>query len=99
MASKLLSAMARLGGSKVVSHARGKVKVAPKPTLAGKIAGFVLMRIATKSVPGAIIVTGGMIAKSLHEKRKAKKADAALDSDLLSPIKDGPKDAPLDTGA
>ncbi len=99
MAIKLLSAIARLGGSKVVGHARGRVKSAAKPTLAGKIAGFVLLRVATKSVPGAIIVTGGMIAKSLHEKRKAKKADAALDSDLLSPIKDGPKDAPLDKGA
>ena len=89
MANKLLTTIARLGGSKVVGHARGRVKAASKPTLAGKIAGFVLMRIATKSVPGAIIVTGGMIAKSMHEKRKAKKADAALDSPLLSPIKDG----------
>ncbi len=92
MANKLLSAIARLGGTNIVNHARGKVKAAPKPTLARKIAGVVLMRIATKSVPGAIIVTGGMIAKSLHEKRKAKKADAALDSPLLSPIKDEPKD-------
>ncbi|MEO7246957.1 MAG: hypothetical protein ABIW31_00760 [Novosphingobium sp.] len=93
MASKLLTALSRLGHGKMVDHARGRVKAAgPKPTLAGKLASLVLMRIATKSVPGAIIITGGMIAKSLHDKHKAKKAEAALDSPLLSPIKDGPKD-------
>ena len=92
MANTLLSEILRRTGNKAVGHAVGKIEAATaqrKTSLLGKIAGAVLVRVATKSVPGAIIVTGGMIAKSLHDRRKAKKADAAPDSPQLSPIKDG----------
>jgi hypothetical protein len=50
-------------------------KLAPrKPSLTGRIANFALLRVATRSVPGAILVGGGLIAKALHDQHKAKQA-------------------------
>lgn len=45
-----------------------------KPSLARRLAGAALLRVATRSVPGAIIVSGGLIAKALHDRHKARKA-------------------------
>ena len=76
MAESLLARIARMGGNRLVNHAVGRIEsnVTPKKTtLAGKLAGVALMRIATRSVPGAIVVTGGLIAKNLHDRRKARK--------------------------
>jgi hypothetical protein len=42
----------------------------------GAICGAALMRIATRSVPGAIIVGGGLVAKTLHDRRKARAEQA-----------------------
>ena len=50
--------------------------------IAGKIAGAALVRVATRSVPGAILVTGGLIAKAVHDKRKAKRVAKAAAKDL-----------------
>ncbi len=47
---------------------------AKKPSLGRRIASAALVRIATRSVPGAIIVSGGLIAKALHERHKARQA-------------------------
>ena len=33
-----------------------------------------LLRLATRSVPGAILIGGGLLAKRLHDRRKAAKA-------------------------
>ena len=52
----------------------------PKPSFLGRMAGVVLLRVATRSVPGAIIVGGGLIAKTLydkHQEREARLADRA----------------------
>ncbi len=38
------------------------------------LVGTALARIATRSVPGAIIVGGGMLAKTLYDRRKGRKA-------------------------
>jgi hypothetical protein len=96
MADSLLTKIARQSGGKLLDHAVGRIEAAVpkgKPGLIGKIAGAALVRIATRSVPGAIVVTGGLIAKSLHDKRKAKKiiAEAQAESPLLAPIKEGDK--------
>ena len=48
-----------------------------KPSLGRRLASTVLVRVATRSVPGAIIVSGGLIAKTLHDRHQAKKAQAA----------------------
>lgn len=45
-----------------------------KPRLGKRIAGAALLKIASRSVPGAIVVTGGMLAKAAHDRRKAKRA-------------------------
>lgn len=42
------------------------------------IAGAVIARVATRSVPGALLVSGGLVAKALYvrkrDRRKARKA-------------------------
>lgn len=45
-----------------------------KPSLGKRIAGAALLRVATRSVPGAILVSGGLIAKALHDRHKARQA-------------------------
>lgn len=47
------------------------------PSLAGSLVGTAIARIATRSVPGAIVVGGGLVAKALYERRKAKRAAKA----------------------
>ena len=75
MDRQLLARIAKQGGGKLVDLALGKA--APddmkKRSLTGKIAGVALTRIATRSVPGAIIVGGGMLAKALFDRRHARK--------------------------
>ncbi len=50
---------------------------AKKPSLGRRIASAALVRVATRSVPGAIIVSGGLIAKALHDRHKARQAPKA----------------------
>ncbi len=76
MSTRILSRIARQQGGKLVSGAVDRIIPAPtgKTGLAGKMIGAALVRIATRSVPGAIIVGGGMLAKTLHDRRKARRA-------------------------
>ncbi|MEP7222144.1 MAG: hypothetical protein ABI673_05690 [Novosphingobium sp.] len=77
--SRLLSRMARQHGGKLIHRTVGRFMPAPpeapvaKPGVASTLAGAALMRVATSSVPGAIFVGGGLVAKALHERRKAKR--------------------------
>lgn len=48
-----------------------------KPSLGKRIASAALVRVATRSVPGAIIVSGGLIAKLLHDRYQAKQKPLA----------------------
>ncbi len=45
----------------------------PKRSLAAKIAMAAATRIATRSVPGAIVVGGAMLAKTLYDRKRSKK--------------------------
>ncbi|MDE1918153.1 MAG: hypothetical protein KGJ57_09075 [Sphingomonadales bacterium] len=57
-------------------------------SLPRKLASLVLMRVATRSVPGAIVVGGALLAKHLHDKKKAHdaaKRDSTAESRLLTP--------------
>jgi hypothetical protein len=92
----LTGKLARQGGGKLIDHAARRIEAdvpQAKPGLVGRIARFALFRVATRSVPGAILVTGGLLAKNLHDKRKARRvAEADADtneseSDLLQPEK------------
>jgi hypothetical protein len=81
----LLAGLALRGGEKLVRYAVQKLVLGGQVTASGgaKVSraggsgiaraavGTVLTRIATRSVPGAILVGGAMLAKTLHERRKA----------------------------
>lgn len=41
--------------------------------LGGSLAQAAIVRLATRSVPGAILVGGGLLAKTLHDRRKPAK--------------------------
>ena len=58
------------------------------PVIGISVANAVLARVALRSVPGAILVGGGILAKRLHDKRKARLAaerEAKAESPLLAP--------------
>lgn len=80
---RLLARLARHGGGTLLNRVVDKVlpdtpseEKAKRNLLAG-IAGAVAMRVATRSVPGAIVVTSGLVAKKLYDRRKARKAKPA----------------------
>jgi hypothetical protein len=57
-------------------------------SLPRKLVGMALVRVATRSVPGAIVVGGALLAKHLHDRKKAHdaaKRDAENESPLLTP--------------
>jgi hypothetical protein len=41
--------------------------------------GIIASRIATRSLPGALLVGGALAAKTLYDRRKGKQAKAAKD--------------------
>lgn len=79
---RLLARLARQGGGRLLNTAIAKaLPDTPEPAgqkrnLLSGIAGAVAMRVATRSVPGAIVVTSGLIAKKLYDRRKARKGAA-----------------------
>ena len=44
--------------------------------IAARVIKFAALRIATRSVPGAIAVGGALVAKSLYDRRRARAAKA-----------------------
>jgi len=80
--NRLLARLVRHNGSQLLNRAIDRVlpdgpteEKAKRSLLAG-IAGAVAMRVATRSVPGAIVVTSGLLAKKLYDRRKAGKGTA-----------------------
>ena len=76
----ILAGIARKGGGRLLDRAIGKA-LPPEPaqpsarkTLLGGIAGAIAMRVATRSVPGAIVVGGAVLAKKLYDRRHRKPA-------------------------
>ncbi|WP_421839405.1 hypothetical protein [Novosphingobium sp.] len=67
-APEALKAAAKAAGAKAAKAAK------PKRSLGARILTAAATRIATRSVPGAIIVGGALLAKTLHERRKNRKA-------------------------
>jgi hypothetical protein len=80
--NRLLARIARQNGGKLLNTAidtllpveAGK---AGKTSLLGGIVGAVAVRVATRSVPGAIVVGGAVLAKRLYDKRHAQDAGKA----------------------
>lgn len=50
--------------------------------MVGTLVSTALARVATRSVPGAIVVGGGLLAKTLYERRHARKAKAKGAADI-----------------
>lgn len=75
---KILAAIARKGGKRLLNLAISKSLPEPQPvsgkrkTLLGGIAGAIATRVAMRSVPGAIVVGGAALAKTLHDRRKRR---------------------------
>lgn len=55
-------------------------------SMAQTLVGTALARIATRSVPGAIIVGGGMIAKTLYDRSKGKREARAEGEEKVAGI-------------
>lgn len=71
-------------------HGTAKAKKIVKGrSLTQSLVGTALARIATRSVPGAIVVGGGMLAKTLYDRHHAKSAKAAGDAAVDAQAKKG----------
>jgi hypothetical protein len=64
--------------------------------LLGAGIGFVATRIATRSIPGAVIVGGAILAKTLYDRRQSSKSDTlpATSPPLTSPSDNIPSPPP-----
>ena len=74
----LIAQIARRNGGKLLDAAidtllpvEAKKLPRAKRSLLGGIAGTVAVRVATRSVPGAIVVGGALLAKRLYDRRHA----------------------------
>ena len=88
MASRLLASIVRKGGNKLLDLGMERLfpNTAPirsktpmpkpsivKPSLTRAAAGAALTRIATRSVPGAIVVGGAVLARTLYNRRRQRR--------------------------
>jgi hypothetical protein len=84
-----LAGMAAKGGTRLARRTLGRrMKIAGvsasdigdtlsgKRSLTGLAVAAIATRLATRSVPGALVVGGGLVAKALLERRKQRKAAA-----------------------
>lgn len=60
----------RMGSKKAGRIIKGR-------NLTQTLIGTAIARVATRSVPGAIVVGGGLLAKTLYDRRRGAKAKAA----------------------
>lgn len=65
----------RLVGTSVGEKKAGRI--IKGRTMVQTLVGTALARVATRSVPGAIIVGGGLVAKSLYDRKRKRKAAGA----------------------
>jgi hypothetical protein len=88
--NRIIADIVRKGGGKLLNAAvdtllpaSSEQTAARKKTLLGGLAGAAAVRVATRSVPGAIVVGGAMLAKRLYDKRhhqlRAKPAGKTTD--------------------
>ena len=62
-------------GSKLGSKKAGRV--IKGRSMMQTLVGTAIARVATRSVPGAIVVGGGLLAKTLYDRRRSRKAKMA----------------------
>ncbi len=85
MPSPIMARLVREAGGKLLDLAASRLEspaapvaaaVGKKASLTRKVAGAALLKVATRSVPGAIVVGGAVLAKTLYDRRHARKDDA-----------------------
>tara|TARA_B100000678_G_scaffold274279_1_gene265270 strand:- start:246 stop:650 length:405 start_codon:yes stop_codon:yes gene_type:complete len=57
--------------------------------LVSTVASFLMAKMATRSSTGAIVVTSGMLAKTLYDRRQSRKAQAKGDAEILEDAAEG----------
>ena len=72
----------KLGAKKAARVIKGR-------SMTQTLIGTALARMATRSVPGAIVVGGGLLAKTLYDRRKGKAARADGQAALEKQAKKG----------
>lgn len=83
--NRILGSILKTGGGKLLKSAAARYlpdepPVPGKKNLLGGLVGAVAVRVATRSVPGAIVVGSGLLAKKLYDRRRAaKQADGQKD--------------------
>ena len=89
MTNLLLADIALRGGGRILRHVvertllstqypSGKAKAIVKGrSMTQTLVGTALARVATRSVPGALVVGGGLLAKTLFDRRRGKAAARA----------------------
>jgi hypothetical protein len=90
--NKVLADIVRKGGGKLLNAAvdtllpgdAEKPAAKKRKSLLGGLAGAAAVRVATRSVPGAIVVGGAMLAKRLYDKRHSGK-NGAKDAGKAAP--------------
>ena len=88
MDNRLIARIARQGGGKLLDAAVTRLfpekpeeddqkKKDTTRAITGAIAGVALTRVASRSVPGAIVIGGGILAKKLYDRRKVRLAETS----------------------
>ena len=103
----LIADLALRGGGQLLRHAIERTVLGAKysPDKAKKIVkgrsmvqtliSTAAARLATRSVPGAIVVGGGLLAKTLYDRRQGKRAGKASGSKAVAAqVKRGDEESP-----
>ncbi|MFX8370036.1 hypothetical protein ABTL62_19460, partial [Acinetobacter baumannii] len=69
-------------------------KIIKGRTIGHTLVGTALARVATGSVPGAIVVGGGLLAKTLYDRKRAREASAKAKATTTTTP--GAKDSPAE---
>ena len=76
-------------GTKMGSKKAGRV--IQGRTMMQTLVGTAIARVATRSVPGAIVVGGGLLAKTLYDRRRSRTAEAAGEAAIEEQAERGKK--------
>ena len=76
IAMRAAEAMLRRGVDRALPGSTGGAKLGGGLSrgIGARIIRFAALRVATRSVPGAIVVGGALVAKSLYDRRRARAA-------------------------
>lgn len=76
-------------GTKLGSRKAGRV--IKGRSMMQTLVGTAIARVATRSVPGAIVVGGGLLAKTLYDRKRSRKSEAAGEVAVEEQIERGKK--------